>query len=61
MLTASSPVSTLTPVGRPGATGTVAAGVTAPEGSDAGPVPARLAAVTVNVYAVPLASPGTTA
>src|SRR2546423_253064 len=60
-LTASSPVLTVTLDGRPGATGAVAAGVTAPEGSEAGPAPSALPAVTVNVYAVPLVSPGTTA
>ena len=42
-----------------GAPGTVA-GVTAADAADAGPVPTALVAVTVNVYAVPLASPGTT-
>src|SRR5437764_2343657 len=61
MLTASSPVLTATLVGRPGATGVVAVGVTAPEGSEAGPAPSALLALTVNVYAVPLVSPGTTA
>src|SRR2546430_7161894 len=61
MLTASSPVLTETLVGRPGVTGVAAAGVTAPDGSEAGPVPSALLAVTVNVYAVPLVSPGTTA
>ena len=40
-------------VGGPG----TAAGVTLLEGADAGPVPAALVAVTVNVYAVPLVSP----
>src|SRR6478609_9975732 len=60
-LTASLPVSTTTLVGRPGATGVVAAGVTGPDGSEAGPVPTTLLAVTVKVYAVPLVSPGTTA
>jgi hypothetical protein len=34
-------------------------GVTAAEGADAGPVPSAFAAVTVNVYGVPLASPVT--
>src|SRR5436305_2019316 len=60
-LTASSPVLTVTLDRRPGATGAVAAVVTAPEGSEAGPVPSALPAVTVNVYAVPLVSPDTTA
>jgi hypothetical protein len=36
-----------------------AAGVTAADGDDAGPVPTALVAVTVNVYAVPLVSPDT--
>jgi hypothetical protein len=34
-------------------------GVTELEGSDAGPAPAEFVAVTVNVYAVPFASPVT--
>ena len=42
------------PVGPPGA---VAAGVTADEALEAVPVPTRLVAVTVKVYAVPLISP----
>ncbi|MBK7743707.1 MAG: hypothetical protein IPI40_08510 [Betaproteobacteria bacterium] len=41
-----------------GAPGTVA-GVTAADAADAGPVPTALVAVTVNVYAVPLARPDT--
>jgi hypothetical protein len=41
-----------------GAPGTVA-GVTLFEAADAGPVPTELVAVTVNVYAVPLARPAT--
>jgi hypothetical protein len=41
-----------------GAPGTVA-GVMAFEGFEAGPVPTALVAFTVNVYAVPLVSPGT--
>jgi hypothetical protein len=39
-----------------GAPGTVA-GVTAADAADAGPLPTALVAVTVNVYAVPLARP----
>jgi hypothetical protein len=39
-----------------GASGTPA-GVTVFEGADAGPVPCAFVAVTVNVYAVPLARP----
>ncbi len=39
-----------------GASGMVI-GVTALDGIDAGPVPAALVAVTVNVYVVPLARP----
>jgi hypothetical protein len=46
----------LTPVGAPG----TAAGVTAFDGDDAGLVPAAFAAVTVNVYDVPLVRPVTT-
>ena len=42
-----------------GAVGTVA-GVTLFDAADAGPVPTELAAVTVNVYAVPLVRPVTT-
>ena len=45
-----------TPVGAPGA---MAAGVTADEALEAAPVPMALVAVTVKVYAVPLASPVT--
>jgi hypothetical protein len=41
-----------------GGSGTVR-GVTLPECADAAPVPAALAAATVNVYAVPFASPPT--
>jgi hypothetical protein len=41
-----------------GAPGTVA-GVTLFEGADASPVPTAFVAVTVKVYAVPLASPVT--
>jgi len=45
-------------VGAPGAVrGTI--GVTLLEAADAGPVPAELVAVTVNVYAVPFVSPVT--
>ncbi len=40
-------------LGAPGAP----VGVTALDGADAGPVPASLVAVTVNVYAVPLTRP----
>jgi hypothetical protein len=43
----------VTPVGLPG----TVAGVTDGDGSDAGPVPTPLAAVTVNVYACPLVRP----
>jgi hypothetical protein len=44
-----------------GAPGTVrAAGVTLFDAADAGPVPAALLAVTVNVYAVPSVRPATT-
>ena len=39
----------------------VAAGVTAADGADAGPVPTLLVAVTVNVYAVPFVRPLTVA
>jgi hypothetical protein len=42
-----------------GAPGTVP-GITLVDGADAGPVPAELVAVTVNVYAVPLVRPPTT-
>jgi hypothetical protein len=44
-----------TPVGAPGAV----AGVTALDGDEAGPAPAPLVAVTVNVYAVPFVKPET--
>ena len=47
------PAVAVTPVGAPGG----ADGVTAADAADAGPVPVELAAVTVNVYEVPLASP----
>ena len=50
------PGAAVTAVGAPG----TVAGVTAADAADAGPVPTALVAVTVNVYAVPLASPGTT-
>ena len=46
----------VTPMGAPG----TVAGVTEFDGADAGPVPAELLAVTVNVYAVPLVRPVTT-
>ena len=49
------PAVAVTPVGAPGAV----AGVTAVEGEDALLVPRLLVAVTVKVYAVPLASPVT--
>jgi hypothetical protein len=39
-----------------GAPGAVAPGVTALEAAEAGPLPTLLAAVTVKVYVVPLAS-----
>ena len=45
----------VTPVGLAG----TGAGVTGVEGSDAGPVPASLVALTVNVYGVPLVRPDT--
>jgi hypothetical protein len=51
------PAVAVTPVGAPGG----ADGVTAVDAADAGPVPVELAAVTVNVYEVPLASPVTVA
>ena len=44
-----------TAVGAPGA----AYGVTAEDAGDAAPVPARLVAVTVKVYAVPFVNPET--
>ena len=44
-----------TPVGAPGR----AAGMAEAEGDDARPGPALFCAVTVNVYAVPLARPST--
>ncbi len=50
------PIDALTAIG---ALGTVF-GVTLLDAGDAGLVPAALVAATVNVYAVPLASPGTT-
>ena len=46
----------VTPVGWSGALGP---GVTLPDGADAAPTPIPLAAVTVNVYAVPLVRPVT--
>ena len=46
-----------TAVGAPGAPMTGAAGVTLFEAAEAGPLPATLAALTVNVYAVPLVRP----
>jgi hypothetical protein len=51
------PAIAVTPVGAAGAVG--ALGVTLPDGADAGPVPMLLAAVTVNVYAVPSVRPVT--
>jgi len=51
------PAVAVTPVGAPGGPD----GVTALEAAEAGPVPAALAAVTVNVYAVPLTRPATVA
>jgi hypothetical protein len=50
------PATALTLVGAPGTTD-----VTGMEALDAGPVPTALVAVTVNVYAVPLVRPVTTA
>jgi hypothetical protein len=50
-----SPGVALTLVGAPGSP----AGVTAVDGVDAGPVPAALVAVTMNVYGVPSVSPVT--
>src|SRR5437773_7644161 len=47
--------------GAAGGVSDLAAGVTTGDGREAGPVPTRLVARTLNVYAVPLASPGTTA
>ena len=47
----------VTSVGAAG--GNVAVGVTAAEGSDAGPAPAGLEACTVKVYSTPAVSPGT--
>ena len=49
----------LTFVGTPGTVG--AAGVTAVDGLDSGPVPTAFVALTVNVYAVPFVSPVTVA
>jgi len=43
----------VTDVGAPGG----AAGITAADGADAGPVPMAFVAVTVKVYAVPFVSP----
>lgn len=54
-MTCALPAAPLTAVGAPG----TARGVTAAEGTDAGPVPPALVAVTVNVYAVPLVKPDT--
>ena len=51
------PAEAATPVGAPG----TVLGVTAVLANDAGEVPAALAAVTVNVYAVPLVNPETVA
>jgi len=51
--TEESPNTPDTPVGTPG----TVAGTTAPEAVDAEPVPALFAAVTVNVYEVPLVRP----
>ena len=45
----------VTPVGAPG----TVAGMAGAEAADAGPVPAELVAVTVNVYDEPLVRPGT--
>ena len=50
-----SPNTPATPEGTPG----TVAGTTAPDATDAEPVPTRFVAVTVNVYDVPLVSPGT--
>src|SRR5215831_16053642 len=51
------PAVAVTAVGAPG----TVAGVTALDAAEAGPVPAALVAVTVNVYAVPLVRPVTVA
>ena len=50
------PAVALGPVGAPG----TVAGVTVFDGPEAAPVPTLLVALTVNVYATPLVSPGTT-
>ena len=51
------PAAATAPVGAPG----TVLGVTPALANDAGEVPAALAAVTVNVYAVPFVSPATVA
>jgi hypothetical protein len=51
------PATASTPLGVPG----TVAGVTAADGAEAGPVPAAFVATTLNVYAVPSASPTTSA
>src|SRR5207244_650530 len=51
------PARALSPVGAPGS----AAGVTASDGADSGPLPARFAAWTVNVTEAPLVNPVTVA
>ncbi len=53
------PATAVTDVGAPGTVG--ALGVTGAEGADGAPVPTLFAAVTTNVYAVPLVKPPTTA
>ena len=53
MIASALPGVALTAVGAPG----TVIGVTALDGDDAGPGPASLVAVTVNVYAVPLTRP----
>ena len=59
--TLSTPGRTDRPVGASGSVGATGPGVTAADGSDGALSPHRLCAVTVNVYAVPLVRPGTTA
>src|SRR5690349_11543463 len=60
-LTAFCPGSARNDPGAPGTAPRAAVGVAAGEGRDAGPAPWALAAWTVNVYAVPLVRPVTTA
>src|SRR4051812_36456632 len=58
-LTTPSPVSVATAVGGPGSRAASAAGVTGAVAVDTWPAPLAFRAVTVNVYGVPLARPGT--